>query len=151
MAAACSDDWPGAPGVAAQAAALRARLVPLAQADAEAYAQVVAALEPSQRPPDERRDHALGVALTRAAQLPLAIAEAAGDVVELAAHTAGSCAGRVRGEVLVAAVLADAVVRAAAALVQINLSTVAGDERLERSRAASAASADALRRVEGSV
>lgn len=151
MAAAGSDEWPGAAGVAAQAAALRARLVPLAQADAEAYAKAVAALEPSRRPSDERRDYALGVALARAAELPLAIAEASCDVVELAAHAAGSCAGRVRGEVLVAAVLADAVVRAAAGLVQINLSTVAGDDRLERSRAVAAASADALRRVEATV
>jgi formiminotetrahydrofolate cyclodeaminase len=148
MAAGASREWEGARGVAAQAAALRARLVPLAQADAEAYATVVTALERSADHPDERRDFALGRALDRAAQLPLAIAEAAADVTELSAHVAGSCSGRVRGEVLAAGVLSEAVVRAAVALVEINLATAAGDERLEEAQAVATAAAAARRRVE---
>jgi methenyltetrahydrofolate cyclohydrolase len=110
---------------------------------------VLAALQLSGRGRASERDFALGVALDRAAELPLAIAEAAADVTELSAHAAFSCDVKVRGEVLTAAVLAEAAVRAAAWLVEINLATAEGDERLARARAAAAAAAAALRQVEG--
>ncbi len=148
MAAVTSREWEGARGVAAQARALRERVVPLAQADSEAYAQVLAVLEQPSREPDAKRDFALGAALDRAAELPLAIGETAADVTELSAHTAGSCTGTVRGEVLTAAVLSESVVRAALGLVEMNLATAEGDARLERARAAAVAAAAALRRVE---
>ena len=146
-----SPGWEGARGVVAQARALRERVVPLAQADSEAYAEVLAVLQLPAGGRAEERDFALGAALDRAAELPLAIAEAAADVTELSAHAAFSCDVKVRGEVLTAAILAESAVRAAAGLVEINLATAEGDERLERGRAASAAAAAALRQVEGTV
>jgi formiminotetrahydrofolate cyclodeaminase len=151
MAAGGSPDWQEARAVAAQARALRERVVPLAQADSEAYAEVLATLELQPRGFTSERDFALGVALDRAAELPLAIAEAAADVTELAAHAAFSCAVKVRGEVLTAAVLSEAAVRAAAGLVEINLATAEGDGRVERGRSAAAAAAAALRHVGGTV
>jgi len=151
MAAASSPEWQGAPAIAAQANSLRARVVPLAQADSEAYAEVLATLELPALGPTSERDFALGVALDRAAALPLAIAEAAADVTELTAHAASSCNVKVRGEVLTAAVLSEAAVRAAVGLVEINLATAEGDVRLEQGRAAATAAAAALRHVEGIV
>lgn len=150
MAAVSSPGWQEARAVTAQARALRERVVPLAQADSEAYAEVLALQLPANGPTPER-DFALGVALDRAAELPLAIAETAADVTELTAHAATSCDVRVRGEVLTAAVLSEAAVRAAAGLVEINLSMAAGDERMARGREAAAAAAAALRHVEGTI
>jgi methenyltetrahydrofolate cyclohydrolase len=151
MTAVSSPGWQEARGVAAQARALRARVVPLAQADSEAYAEVLAVLQLPEGGHAKERDFALGVALDRAAELPLAIAEAAADVVELSSHAVVSCDVKVRGEVLTAAVLGEAAVRAAAGLVAINLTTAEGDVRLARARAAAAAAAAALRHVEGTV
>jgi methenyltetrahydrofolate cyclohydrolase len=151
MVAVSSPEWEGARGVAAQARALRDRVVPLAQADSEAYAEVLSVLQLPEGGRTEERDFALGAALDRAAELPLAIADTAADVAELSAHAAFSCNVKVRGEVLTAAILAEAAVRAAAGLVEINLSTAEGDERLQRGRAAAAAAAAALRHVEGTV
>jgi formiminotetrahydrofolate cyclodeaminase len=151
MAAVSSPDWQESGGVAAQAHILRERVVPLAQADSEAYAEVLAALQLPERGQAEERDFVLGAALDRAAELPLAIAEVAADVVELSSHAAFSCDVKVRGEVLTAAVLGEAAVRAAAGLIEINLATAEGDARLERGRAAAQAAAAALRHVEGTV
>jgi methenyltetrahydrofolate cyclohydrolase len=151
MTAVSSPDWRDAPGVAAQARVLRERVVPLAQADSEAYAEVLAVLQLPERGPAEERDFALGVALDRAAELPLAIAEVAADVVELSSHAACSCDAKVRGEALTAAVLGDAAVRAAAGLVEINLATAEGDARLARAREAAAAAAAALRNAQETV
>jgi formiminotetrahydrofolate cyclodeaminase len=151
MAAVSSPAWGEARGAAAQARALRQRSLPLAQADSEAYAEVLAVLELPAGGTAAERDFALGVALDRAAELPLAIAEAAADVAGLAALAAFACHVRVRGEVLTAAVLAEAAVRAAAGLVEINLATSEGDARVERARDAATAAAAALRHVEGTV
>lgn len=146
-----SPGWEGARGAVAQARSLRERVIPLAQADSEAYAEVLAVLQLPAPGRAEQRDFALGAALDRAAELPLAIAEAAADVTELSAHAAFSCDVKVRGEVLTAAVLGEAAVRAAAGLVEINLATAEGDARLARGRAAAQAAAAALRHVEGTV
>jgi formiminotetrahydrofolate cyclodeaminase len=151
MAAVSSPDWQEARAIAAQARALRERVVPLAQADSEAYAEVLATLELPPVGSSSDRDFALGVALDRAAELPLRIGETAADVTELAGHAVFSCDVKVRGEVLTAAVLSEAAVRAAAGLVEINLATAAGDERLERGRLAATAAAAALRHIEGAV
>lgn len=124
MAARSTEDWDGAPGCAAQALSLSARLEPLALADAEAYAEALRALAEG--------DGAAVTALQRAAELPLAIADAASAVAELAAEALEHCEVHVRGEALAAAALARGATEAAARLVEINLSTGTDDERTRR-------------------
>jgi methenyltetrahydrofolate cyclohydrolase len=141
---ASQDDWQEAGGTAAQAAALRARLDLLCQADAEALEEALTRLEEK-----SSGDQVLGEALGRAAEVPLRIAEAATDVAELAAHAAREVRAEVRADAGAAAVLAEAAARTGAKLVEVNLATLEGDERLERARklaeASSRAAARALR------
>ena len=76
-------------------------------------------------------------ASSAAAEPPLAIAEAAAEVAELA-RAAGARRGRpaLRGDALAGADLAAGAARAAARLVEINLADAPGDARVERARAA---------------
>jgi formiminotetrahydrofolate cyclodeaminase len=148
MTARSSPDWEGAGGVVAQAKVLQTRLMSLAVTDSEAYAGVLEALRPEGDLAGDERDIRLGFALARAAALPLAIAEAAADAVELAAHAAEECVGSVRGDVLAAAVLAEAAVRVAVHLVEINLGTRGDDPRVLDVRAVAAQAAEASRRAQ---
>jgi formiminotetrahydrofolate cyclodeaminase len=128
------EEWEDAAGAVAQAEALRARVLPLADEDARAYESVLVALRlPTELEP-EARDAALGRALSRAADVPLAIAEAALDVAGLAAEVAERGNPNLRGDAVTAALLAEAAVRATANLVEINLATREDDERLARAR-----------------
>jgi methenyltetrahydrofolate cyclohydrolase len=119
--------WRYANGAIAQADALRARVIPLAEADADAYAEAIAALEAP--------DRQLGAALSRAAHIPLVIAEAAADVASLARSVAEDGDPNARGDAATAAALAHAAARAAAHLVEINLSATRDDERVLVARA----------------
>ena len=129
-----STAWPEANGIVAQAEAVRARVAPLAAEDSEAYAHVLEVLREAGSPPDER-DARLGEALLRAADLPLAIADAAADAGVLAAEAAVHCSAAVRGDALAAALLAEAAARSAAELVAINLALQPDDARIARARA----------------
>ena len=127
MVARSSTGWSDAAGTAAQASRLRARLIPLALADALAYAD---ALEALREVTSGRERHAdLGAKLDRAAELPLAIAAAAADVAELAAVAAERGDGGVRTDAIAAAALAEGAVVAAFRLVELNLRTTPGDDR----------------------
>jgi methenyltetrahydrofolate cyclohydrolase len=146
-----STGWPDAPAVVAQADRLRRRTAPLAQSDAEAYEEAIAALHlPDQLEP-EVRNLALSQVLARAAEIPLVIAEAGADVACLAAEVADRGAPERRGDAVAAALIAEAAARAAANLVAVNLTVTPDDERLRRAEAmtsvASAAARDALRSV----
>lgn len=142
-----SEGWDERAGAAAQAACLRARVAPLAPLDAEAYE---AALEAFARPDDGRdRDAELGRKLSRAAEVPLRVAEAAADVAELAAIAAERGDHRRRPDAVAAALLAAAAARAAAHLVAVNLAALPGDDRVERAEAAAAAAAAAASRAAG--
>lgn len=135
MAARASRDaWEGAPGAIAQADALRARVVPLAEADAEVYAEALETLRSRDELDPGERDEAIRQALSRAAEVPLAIAEAGYDVAELAAAIGELGSEEVRGDAAAAAVLAAASARAAANLVEINLAAARDDERVARAR-----------------
>lgn len=143
-----SADWPEAGSVVAQAERLRRRTAPLAQSDAEAYEEALAALHlPDQLEP-EVRNMALGQVLARAAEIPLVIAEAGADVACLAAEAAERGIPERRGDAIAAALIAEASARAAANLVAVNLTVTPEDERLLRARAvtdvASAAAREAL-------
>jgi methenyltetrahydrofolate cyclohydrolase len=129
-----TDEWQDAAGAVAQAEALRARLLPLADEDANAYENFLLARRMSREVEPELRDAAIGDALSRAADVPLAIAEAAHDVATLAAEAADRGNPNLRGDAATAALLAEAAVRASANLVEINLATREGDERIERAR-----------------
>jgi formiminotetrahydrofolate cyclodeaminase len=129
-----TDQWEEAPGAIAQAETLRARLLPLAEEDAKAYESVLTALRLPKELESGARDAALGEALSRAADVPLAIAESALDVSSLGAELAERGNPNLRGDAVTAALLAEAAIRATANLVEINLAMGEGDERITRAR-----------------
>jgi len=143
-----SHDWPDGAGIAAQAKTLRARLTALATEDATAFESVLVVMrDPSGEP--EQRDFRLGRALLRAATVPLQIAEAAADVTELAALAADAGAPHLQPDAVAAAALAEAAVRAAAHLVEINLAVVPGDRHSSSAAQLSEAATAARRRALG--
>jgi formiminotetrahydrofolate cyclodeaminase len=129
--------WDDADAAAARARELRERAAPLAQADADAYEAVIAA----------RGEPGYDEALSRAADVPLAIVEAAADVAELAAELAAQGNPNLRGDAVTAALLAEASARAAANLVEINLAERDGDRRIDRAQELASAAGAAARRT----
>jgi formiminotetrahydrofolate cyclodeaminase len=115
MTARRSPDWPEAKGVAAQARARRARLTELASTTSIALSKAIEALE--------RREQ-VEPPLRRTVELLVAIADAAGDVGELAAHAAENVDWPVRPDAVSAALLAESAVATAAALVRANLTVL---------------------------
>ena len=148
MVARASSGWDEAAGTAAQAERLRTRVAPLAAANAAAYEEALVALALPEHVEPEVRSRTIGEAVSRAAELPLAIGAAAADVALLAAHAAERGEPALRPDAAVAAVLAEAAARGACHLVEINLTTTADDERVVHGRAsadtAGAAAARAL-------
>ena len=141
------EHWEEARGVVAQAETLRARVTPLAEADAHAFEEVLAALRlPTQLEP-EVRNAAIANALGRAADIPLAIARDAADVALLAALVAENGNANLRADAVAGALLAEAAAKAAAHLVAINLGTTERDERVARAREHVAAAAAAAERA----
>jgi glutamate formiminotransferase/formiminotetrahydrofolate cyclodeaminase len=136
LVARASRDWPEAPGVAAQAAALEDRLLGLADEDAAAFADALAELRAAD---GESRRSGLGPALLRATDVPLAIADACADVAALAALARDQGRPAVRPDAVVARELAVAATRGAAQLVNANLATRPGDDRSLRATAATRA------------
>jgi formiminotetrahydrofolate cyclodeaminase len=82
----------------------------------------------------EVRDTLIGETLSRAAEVPLRIAETAADVAELGATLAENGNPNLRGDAAGAALLAEAATRVAANLVEINLATTETDDRIGRAR-----------------
>lgn len=145
MAARFSREWPDAEEALGRAEQLRAAAAPLARLDAEAYGEVLAS---RRLPPEsESRDAKLAAALSHAADVPLAIAEAAAEVAALAALAAERGSEQLRGEAAMAALLAEAAARGTAELVAINLRGQGEDERVGRARKLAAAATDASRRA----
>ena len=139
-AARSEEHWDEARGAAVQAHVLRLRAAPLASSDARAFAEaseLLGSRTTTERP--EHRDYALGRALSRAAEVPLLIAQIAADVAALAKEVAERGAPEARGDAAGAAVLAHAAAKAAAHLVEINLATTAEDLRVMSARSIAAA------------
>jgi formiminotetrahydrofolate cyclodeaminase len=130
MVARASTSWDEAGGVAGQAETLRARVAPLAQADAEAYEQALETLRGRATLEERYRDLKLRQALERAAEVPIKIAEAGSDLASLAAALVENGNPEVRADAAVAAVLAEGGTRAAAKLVAINLGATPDDPRV---------------------
>ncbi len=119
-----------APELADQADASRHGVAPLARADAESYGRVLDAYRESD---PETRMARVRDALSGAADVPLAVAEAGSEVVAIASRLAEEGNPNLEGDALAAVLLAGAGVRAAVALVRINLSTATvDDDRLKR-------------------
>jgi methenyltetrahydrofolate cyclohydrolase len=151
MVARCSrDSWPEASGVAAQALAIQDRAAPLANVDAKAWDEALAALR-NVSDGEGGGDSALERALERAAAVPLEIAQLGADVAELAAHGAEHCDEAYRADAAAAVALATGAAHAAAHLVEVNLGVREDDERLLRARASVRAAAGAAERVLGSI
>lgn len=121
---------PEAPQLADQARKLRDRAAPLAQADAEAYRAVIAALRA--RDAADPGKQGMAAALSQACVVPMEVAGIGAEVAAVAAAIAGGGNPNVRGDAITAALLAAAGSRAAAALVRINLAGTEGDDRPAR-------------------
>ena len=145
MAARNSPDWELRGAAIAQARVLRERLAELAPLNDEVYEHVLAALSLPLDVDRDSKNELIGSSLERAAAFPLAIAEAASNVAELAAVVAEEGSSAARADATAAAMLALGATRAAAHLVEINLGVLEQDERLHRATrlAADAAAASA--------
>jgi len=149
MAARFAHDWDGAAGAVAQAETLRHRAAPLAAEDAVAYENVLTAMRMPEELESEVRNTLIGETLSRAADIPLLIAETAADVAELASEIAVQGNPNLRGDAAAASLLAASAVRVAANLVEINLSTMEGEDRVERARTLVAGAEKAAKRALG--
>ena len=146
MAARLAREWPQASEVVEHAEALRSVVAPLAVADSEAYAKVLEALR---LPPSSVvREAEVAATLSRAADVPLAIVEAASEVATLAALVAQAGSAHLRGDAVVAAEIAGAGALSAAELVAINLGNL-NDARVRRAKELAATAREAARRAAG--
>jgi formiminotetrahydrofolate cyclodeaminase len=109
VAARSGRSWNEWAGGRAQADALQRRVVALGQENAHAYEVARAALESG----SDAEGRRLGQLLDRAASVPCRIAEAAADTAMLAAEAAERGEPGGRPDAAVAAMMADAAVRAA--------------------------------------
>ena len=134
-----------APELAEKADASRRRVAPLARADAESYGRV---LDAYRDPDPETRATRARDALSGAADVPLAVAEVGSEVAGIAARLAEEGNPNLQGDALAAVLIAGAGVRAAAALVGINLSTAnVDDDRLGRANSLVDTTAATVRRA----
>jgi len=124
---------------------LRRRVTPLAQADADAYRDYLAATRLPREPKPEARRRQIRAALSRAAEVPLTVTEIAADVADLAAVLATRGNPNLRGDAVTAALLAEAGARSAACLVESNVG--ASDQRAVRAGKLAHAAAGAARRA----
>jgi formiminotetrahydrofolate cyclodeaminase len=134
--------------LAERAEHLRERVAPLAQEDATAYGHVLVAY----RAPRDRdlleRQQRIRTALSEAADVPLAVAETGAMVAEIAARLTREGNPNLRGDAVAAALLAEAAVRTASVLVEINLRAgEIADDRLERAGELAARAVGAARGV----
>jgi formiminotetrahydrofolate cyclodeaminase len=119
-----------APGLADRADAARQKVAPLARIDAESYERV---LDAYREPDSETRTERIKDALSGAADVPLAIAEVGNEVAGIAAQLVEEGNPNLEGDAMTAVLLAEAGVRAATVLVEINLSSAnVDDDRLAR-------------------
>ena len=139
--------WDEAGGVIGQAESFRARVAPLAQADAEAYEEALSALRGREELAERYRDQQLRAALERAAEVPLRIAEAGCDLASLAALLVENGNPEVRADAAAAAILAESGARVAAQLVGTNLGANADDPRVRHVESLVESAADASERA----
>lgn len=134
VARASKDHWPEAGGAIGQAETFRARVAPLAQADAEVYKDALTMLRRREEVSERYRDQTLRDALEKAAEIPIRIVEAGSDLACLAALLVQNGNPEVRADAAVACVLAEGGARAAAKLVETNLGATDEDPRVRHVR-----------------
>ena len=139
--------WDEAGGVIGQAESFRARVAPLAQADAEAYEEALSALRGREELAERYRDQQIRAALERSAEIPLRIAEAGCDLACLAALLVENGNPEVRADAAAAAILAESGARVAAQLVGTNLGATADDPRVRHVESLVEIAADASERA----
>jgi methenyltetrahydrofolate cyclohydrolase len=120
---------PGAEAAGIRASAIREQALALADDDAETYGAVIAAQRTAA---GEERTRRVQAALSRAADVPLQIAEFGAEVAELAQELERDGNPNLAGDAAVAALLAAAASAGAARLVTINLAEVPEDPRARR-------------------
>ncbi|MCA1688564.1 MAG: cyclodeaminase/cyclohydrolase family protein [Actinobacteria bacterium] len=112
---------------------LRSEVSSLARADAAAYGHVLEAYRIPRDGDEEERRRRIREALSGAANVPLSIAEIGAEVAGIAARLAEDGNPNLKGDAVTAVELAGAGVRAAATLVEINISAGGEDDgRLAR-------------------
>jgi formiminotetrahydrofolate cyclodeaminase len=147
VARASTEHWDEAGGVVGQAETFRARVSPLAQADADAYSTALGALRRPEELEERYRDQKLQAALAAAAEIPQRIAETGSDLACLAALLVENGNPEVRIDAAAASILAEAGTRVAATLVETNLGATEDDPRVRHVRTLVAVAADATARA----
>jgi len=136
-----------ADGLAERADAARRRVAPLARIDAESYRRV---LDAYREPDAETRRERLSDALSGATDVPLAVAEVGNEVAGIAARLVEEGNTNLVGDAITAVLLAEAGVRAAVTLAEINLSAAnLDDDRLGRANELVDETASTARRITG--
>jgi formiminotetrahydrofolate cyclodeaminase len=117
-------------GILDRSEALRQRCVELLEEDVSAYSQVAAAYKMKRESAEEQeaRREAIQEALKGATAVPLALAETCVKVLELCPESAEKGNVRAVSDVGVAALMAEAALRAAALNVWINLGSIKDQE-----------------------
>jgi methenyltetrahydrofolate cyclohydrolase len=134
-----------AEGLADRADVAMWRVAPLARIDAESYGRV---LDAYREPDSETRTERVSDALSGATDVPLAVAEIGNEVAGIAARLVEEGNPNLEGDAIAALLLAEAGVRAATVLVEINLSSAnVGDDRLGRANELADESAATVRRA----
>ena len=139
--------WDEAGGVIGQAETFRARVAPLAQADAEAYDEALSALRGREELAERYRDQQLRAALERAAEIPMRIAETGCDLACLAALLVENGNPEVRADAAAASILAESGARIAAKLVETNLGATEADPRVRHVHSLVAVAGEASERA----
>jgi formiminotetrahydrofolate cyclodeaminase len=138
---------PDADGLAERADAARLRVAPLARMDAESYGRV---LDAYREPDSETRRERVSDALSGATDVPLAVAEVGNEVAGIAARLVEEGNTNLVGDAITAVLLAEAGVRAAVTLAEINLSAAnLDDDRLGRANELLDETASTARRITG--
>ena len=136
-----------ADGLAERADAARRRVAPLVRLDAESYRRV---LDAYREPDSETRRERVSDALSGATDVPLAVAEVGNEVAGIAARLVEEGNTNLVGDAITAVLLAEAGVRAAVTLAEINLSAAnLDDDRLGRANELVDETASTARRITG--
>jgi methenyltetrahydrofolate cyclohydrolase len=137
-----------APALIERAEQLRSEVMPLARADAAAYGRVLDACRIPHNDDKEGRRR-IREALSEAASVPLFIAEIGAEVAGIAVRLVEEGNPNLRGDAVAAVELAGAGVRAAAKLVELNVSAGGADDgRLARASELAVEAATAQRAAE---
>lgn len=138
----------GAEALARELDGLRSKVALLSEVDSDAYSQVLKASKAGQGS-DPGAAERLARALSDAAEIPLAVAEAGATVTEVAARLVERGNPNLRGDALAGTLLAEAAVRSAVRLVTINLNAAGvEDKRLHRCEELMAVAAASRSRVD---